>query len=199
MKQETSPEQSLDEIIGAAVRKDRVLAGLTVTQLAERAQVSAAMISKIERGQVSASLNTLNAVARAIGVPLVNLLADTAQSGDVSFVAAGEGMTVQRTGSAVDHEYKMIGRAASTHTRMESFEVTLEGPLRTQMVYQHRGVEFIHVVSGGMIYRCGDVTYSMQAGDSLSFQSDLPHGPVELTTDKVTFLTVASRVEGASS
>ncbi len=188
---------SLDLIVGTAVKNDRVLAGLTLAELSKLASVSTAMISKIERGQVSASLTTLGALAEAIGVPLINFFAGTVEKSDVSFVPAGEGVRVQRQGSAFGHSYKLVGRADANHVSFESFSVTLEQPLSKRPLYQHRGIEFIHMIAGEMIYRCGDENFTMKPGDSLSFVSNTAHGPVELLTQKVTFVTVISKAESS--
>jgi DNA-binding XRE family transcriptional regulator len=192
---DTDRKQPLDEVIGAAVKAHRALAGMTLAELSDRAGVSTAMISKIERGQVSASLGTLEALAEAIGVPLVTFFAGTASHSDVAFVAAGEGMTVQRLGSGFDHVYKMIGRAEARHVGFEAFSVTLDRPLRPRPLYQHRGVEFIHVTEGEMIFRCGETSYHMRPGDSLSFECSMLHGPEELCTDRVSFVTVISKAD----
>lgn len=184
---------TLDQKVGAAVKHHRSLAALTLTELSTRAQVSTAMISKIERGQVSASLTTLGALAEAIGVPLINFFAATVEQTDVSFVAAGEGITVQRLGSGFGHFYKMIGRAEADHVSFESYDVTLERPLSGRPVYLHRGAEFMHLLEGEMIFRCGDAKYHMRPGDSLSFDSNNAHNPEELLTDKVRFITVVAK------
>ena len=191
---------TLDQLVGAAVKNDRVLAGLKMAELSTKSGVSTAMISKIERGQVSASLNTLNALAEAIGVPIINFFANTVTRSDVSFVKAGEGMNVRRTGSSFGHNYKLIGRAASKHAGFEAFAVTLEKPLNARPFYQHRGIEFIHVIEGEMVFRCGEGAYEMAPGDSLSFQSSNPHGTIEIRSDKVTFVSLIAnaRVEDAN-
>ena len=188
----------LDQLIGFAVKTHRVLAELTLTELSARSGVSTAMISKIERGQVSASLGTLEALAQGIGVPLINFFAGTVERSDVSFVAAGEGVTVQRLGSGYGHSYKLIGRAEAHHVSFESFSVTLEAPLGARPLYQHQGIEFIHVTDGEMVYGCGDEAYHMRPGDSLSFDSNAAHGPLELKTDKVSFVTVVSKAVPAN-
>ncbi|MEX0338067.1 MAG: helix-turn-helix domain-containing protein [Arenibacterium sp.] len=181
---------SLDQIVGSAVKSQRLSHSLTLAELSAHAGVSTAMISKIERGQVSASLNTLNALAEAIGVPLMHFFGETAERSDVSFVAAGEGITVQRMGRSSSHSYKMIGRAVSRTLNLESYLVTLEKPLPDTPVYQHRGLEFLHVISGHMTYRCGEAHFFMGPGDTLSFECHTAHGPVEIATNKVTFLAV---------
>ena len=157
------------------------------------------MISKIERGQVSASLGTLEALADGIGVAVINFFAATADHSDVSYVPKGEGMTVQRLGSGFGHVYKMIGRASAPHVALEAFTVTLKAPLQNRPFYQHRGVEYMHVTKGEMIYRCGEASYHMRPGDNLSFESSTAHGPVELKTDEVSFVTVIAKADTRES
>lgn len=184
---------ALDQVVGATVKTHRMLGGLTLAELSTRSGVSTAMISKIERGQVSASLGTLAALAGGIGVPLINFFAGTVEHSDVSFVAAGEGVTVQRLGSGFGHTYKMIGRAEASHVSFESFSVTLEKPLKPRPLYRHRGLEFMHITSGEMVFQCGEATYHMKPGDSISFESSNAHGPVELKTDRVSFITLVTK------
>jgi len=198
MERPPKPDQgahSLDAIVGLAVKMHRSLLDLTLAELSVKAGVSAAMISKIERGQVSASLATLEALAAGIGVPLVSFFAQTIGRTDVSFVPDGEGITVQRLGDGFGHIYKMIGRAKTNHLGLESYLVTLERPLPKRPLYQHQGTEFIHVMRGKMVYRCGETTFEMGPGDSLSYDSSSPHGSVELLTDSVTFISVACQNE----
>lgn len=188
---------NLDQLVGKAVKSHRLLAGLTLAELSQLAKVSTAMISKIERGQVSASLNTLGSLAEGIGVPVLNFFSETVKPTDVSFVAAEEGMTVQRIGSGYGQVYKMIGRAEADHVSFECFNITLEAPLKSRPLYQHRGIEFIHVTDGEMIYGCGDAQFHMSSGDSLSFDSSTAHGPIELKTATVRFITVISKAEAS--
>ena len=72
--------------VGRAIKSLRLLDDLTLADLSERSRVSVPMISKIERGQVSASLSTLDAIARAVGVPVANFFADTVEKSEISFV-----------------------------------------------------------------------------------------------------------------
>lgn len=188
-------DSTLDAAVGHAVKMHRTMLGLTLAELSERAGVSSAMISKIERGQVSASLATLEALAAGTGVPLVNFFAETIGRTDVTFVPKGEGITVQRLGDGFCHTYKMIGRAQASTVGLESFLVTLQRPLPQRPLYQHPGAEFIQVVEGRMIYRCGEAKMEMGEGDSLSYDSSTPHGVVELLSEKVSFISVAAQAE----
>src|SRR5215470_11490223 len=62
--------QSIASAIGAQVRSLRRKLDLKGAELADQAGLSAGMLSKIENGAVSASIDSLEALARALNVPL---------------------------------------------------------------------------------------------------------------------------------
>src|ERR671929_2119009 len=63
------------EALGALIRAQRVTAGLSLRDLAERTNVSNAYLSQIERGLHEPSISVLSAIARALDVSLEALLA----------------------------------------------------------------------------------------------------------------------------
>jgi transcriptional regulator with XRE-family HTH domain len=70
-----SEEKARLEVLGAAIRAERVTAGLSLRDLADRTSVSNAYLSQIERGLHEPSLSVLSAIARALDVSLEALLA----------------------------------------------------------------------------------------------------------------------------
>jgi len=181
---------ALEQAVGSEIRKLRVREEMSIVDLSKRSGVSTAMISKIERGQVGASLVTLNALANAIGVPIANLFASTVERKEISFVAAGTGVDVRRSGSTYGHAYKLVGRALNAGIRCEAFVITLQDDAFGQPVFQHPGIEYIHMFEGEFGYRIGQEEIRLAAGDSLTFDSDMPHGPFEIRKGPVRFLTV---------
>ncbi|MEA2289598.1 MAG: hypothetical protein QOD55_1595 [Solirubrobacteraceae bacterium] len=75
------------EVLGALIRAQRMAAGLSLRDLAERTTVSNAYLSQIERGLHEPSLSVLSAIARALELPLDGLLARAG----VLRAGAGEG------------------------------------------------------------------------------------------------------------
>jgi transcriptional regulator with XRE-family HTH domain len=67
--------RTLEEAIGRQVRHLRTKLGLSGAEFAAAAGISASMLSKIETGQISASLQTLQAIATALNVPIASLFA----------------------------------------------------------------------------------------------------------------------------
>ena len=57
------------------------------------------MLSKIENGGTSPSLSTLQALARALNVPLTSFFADFEERRDCSYVRAGQGVLIERRGT----------------------------------------------------------------------------------------------------
>ena len=82
-----------DLAIGLALKSIREDRQLSARQLAAKASVSPAMISRIESGQVSPSISTLTALSRALDVPLVSLFRETASDHtDFTHVVNGGGL-----------------------------------------------------------------------------------------------------------
>lgn len=186
-------KQGLDALVGLAVRNARGQSGMTLAGLSAKSGVSIPMISKIERGQVSASLNTLNALAGAMGVPIINFFAETVEITEVSLVRAGEGVTVRRLGSTYGHSYLQLGHVTTDSQELETYLITLDTPVTGTPIFQHGGIELMHILNGALSYRIGDAVYDLAAGDTLTFDATVPHGPAHLNSARVQFLAVISK------
>ena len=90
-----APQQSatitIAVAIGAQVRNLRRKLDLTGAELAEQAGLSAGMLSKIENGAVSASIESLEALARALNVPLTIVLRELRGAARLLLRARGPG------------------------------------------------------------------------------------------------------------
>ena len=84
-------ELTLEQSLGAQIRRLRRRAELTGAELAANADLSPGMMSKIENGLISPSLATLQAVCAALNVPLSQLFSTFEERRDCSFVKAGLG------------------------------------------------------------------------------------------------------------
>jgi len=187
-----SARDELEKYIGTELRKHRLRANFTVAGLARRAGLSQGMLSKIENGQTSPSLSTLGAVAEALGIPLSVLFAPLDTSRDVSFVAAGQGLEIDRRGTRAGHIYELLGHGVRGPVGVEPYLITLSEESDSYPDFQHEGVEFIHMLSGRLIYRHGERTFPMGPGDSLFFDAIAPHGPLELVELPCRYLSIIS-------
>lgn len=193
-------ETMLEAAIGREVRSCRRKHGMTIMALASSAGISSGMLSKIENGSISPSLNTLQALSSALGLPMTSLFRRFEEKGQATFVKAGEGVNVQRRGTRAGHQYKLLGYASgSSGLVVEPYLITLTEKSDEFPMFQHGGIEFLYVLEGEVVYSHGRNRYRMTKGDSLHFDADAPHGPHELTKLPIRFLSVISYRQGAAN
>ena len=186
----TGKRRSLEAAIGHEVRGFRHQLNMTVAQLSQAAGLSAGMLSKIENGQTSPSLATLQDLSRALQVPVTSFFRGFEEERSATFVSAGQGLPIERRGTRAGHQYQLLGHGFSRGLAVEPYIVTLTENSDVFPIFQHDGVEFIYMLEGEVGYRHGDKVYNMRPGDSLYFDSDVPHGPEQLIKLPARFLSV---------
>src|SRR5512139_30819 len=177
--------------VGQNVRRLRQERGVTLSDLAASAGISLAMLSRLEKGDVSPSLETLVALAEALGTGAASLLkVEAAQQSDAQLVPKGEGLEVVRRGTRRGHTYHLLASDRGPKRVFEPYLVTLTDKSELFPEFDHPGVEFIHVLEGSLRYRHGPESYLLKPGDSLTFRGDVPHGPDKLLKLPVRMLSV---------
>lgn len=187
----------LEQAIGREVRRQREKLGVTISELAKTAGMSAGMLSKIENGATSPSLSSLQALAQALQVPLTTFFRDYDEMRTATFVKAGQGLPIERRGTRAGHQYQLLGHVPTGPVMVEPYLITLTAESDTFPAFQHDGVEFLYMLEGEVVYRHGSRTYLMTPGDSLYFDADAPHGPEELRKLPIRYLSVISYARDA--
>ena len=192
---DTLPEPSesdarLEVALGQVVREFRKRARMGVAELAARAELSPGMVSKIENGVISPSLASIRAIAGALQVPVTALFREFDEVTDATFVKAGEGIRVQRSGASIAYEYHVLGQTTAKGITVEPYLITYNAASKVVPSLRRTGTQFIHMLEGKLKYRQGNRTYIMSVGDSLLFQANVPHGPEELLKTPVRYLSV---------
>lgn len=184
-------EKNLEVAIGRQVRELRKRQRLTGADLAGMTGLSVGMLSKIENGVISPSLNTISALAHALKVPLVQLFSGYEETRGCMHVKAGEGAEIEREGTRAGHQYNLLGHIGSNNSGVvvEPYLITLDENSHFQ-TFQHEGIEFLYILEGKVNYRHGDQTYLLEEGDSLFFDSDAPHGPEEVVGVPLRYLSI---------
>jgi len=90
------PENKLELAIGREIRTFRKKMDLTIAELAKLAGLSAGMLSKIENGNASPSLGTLQALSGALNIPFTAFFRKYEEDRDASYVRSGEGLVIER-------------------------------------------------------------------------------------------------------
>jgi len=176
--------------IGAALRRARTTQGLTLADVADRAHVSQAMLSRVETGAVSPSLETLAALANALGTDLASLLREMeTKPSDAQLVRKGEGLEVVRRGTKRGHTYHLLAADRGPNRLFEPFLVTLTDRSEIFPDFEHPGTEMIYMLQGSLKYRHGSESYLLKPGDTLTFSGSVPHGPETLIKLPIRFLS----------
>ena len=181
---------TLGQIIGGHVRTYRLQASLTTGSLAELADLSKAMVSKIENAKTSPSLATLERLAHALQIPLTAFFRGLDEEYEALLIPAGGGPKTIAEHGRLKHEYEFLGSNRGEYRRMEPMLVTLKTQAEVFPLFQHPGTEWIYMVAGEMEYGSGNSRYRLKHGDSLQFHGHVTHGPTKLLRLPVRFLSI---------
>ncbi|KIC47702.1 helix-turn-helix domain-containing protein [Tateyamaria sp. ANG-S1] len=187
-------EKVLEIAIGREVRARRKQQNTTVAELARVTGLSIGMLSKIENGNTSPSLTTLQLLADALSVPLTSFFRQFEERREAVHTRAGQGVELDREGTRANHQYSLLGHigANGSGVIVEPYLITLTAESDVFPTFQHGGIETIYMLEGEVDYRHGDRVYPLKPGDTLFFDADAPHGPEHLVRLPARYLSVIS-------
>lgn len=181
----------LGQHVGKAARRLRLAQGLTLQDVAARAGISRAMLSRLETGDAMPSLDTLASLTTALGVSLTDLLHGFGvDSSPAQLVRRGEGLEVVRRGTKRGHTYHLLASNRGPRRLFEPFLVTLTDRSEVFPGFEHPGIEFIYILKGELTYRHGDESYPLKPGDALTFSGRVQHGPEKLIRLPIVMLSI---------
>jgi len=186
----TTETRTLERALGTQIRLLRRRQDLSVSDLATAASISLGMLSKIENGQISPSLTTVQSLAHALSVPISSLFESVEERQDCSFVPAGRGVHIERRGTKAGHNYQLLGHLSRGDVVVEPYLITLDERATPHTSFSHSGVELIHMLEGDMKYRHGSETFHLTPGDTMMFDSGAQHGPEELVNFPMRYLSI---------
>ena len=166
--------------------------------MAERSGIPAALIAKIEDEGHIPDLAPLIKIARALGVRLGTLLDDHEELGPV-ITRAGEAAESTRfiTGlpesadGAKEHQgltFKALATDKNSR-HMEPFIIDIE-PDAVQEKSTHEGEEFIYILAGNLKLEYGTMSETLKAGDSVYYDSIVPHRVISADSNPVKIIAV---------
>ena len=191
MPTETAPRLKLEQYLGLQIKRQRQAQDLKLSDVAKIADISQGMLSKIENAQVSTSLETLSRLCDVLGLPLSKLFSEyDQQDGSAQLVKADQGMEVVRRGTEKGHTYHLLNHTRGPKKSFEAYMVSMDDASEEFPTFSHPGTEFLHLLEGELIYRHGNQLYRMEAGDSLTFEGEIPHGPEQLVQVPIRLLSI---------
>ncbi|WP_111473302.1 helix-turn-helix domain-containing protein [Methylobacterium sp. XJLW] len=186
----TDERRTLEKALGHQIRLLRRERDLSVADLGAAAGISPGMVSKMENGQISPSLSSINAIASALNVPITALFSAFEENRDCSYVKRDQGVVIERSGTKVGHVYELLGASLRGELVIEPYLITLKEDAEAYTSFRHVGVEFIFMLTGEVIYRHANHDYHLEPGDSLLFDSGALHGPAKLVKTPMTYLSI---------
>ncbi|MDR0993764.1 MAG: XRE family transcriptional regulator [Verrucomicrobiota bacterium] len=166
-------------LIGPRMRKLREQREYSIDTLARQSGCSTEMITALEAGELVPSLSPLLRLARGLGVRLGTLLDDQMLEGPVVVRKGEAGGTVHFSGNdpaqkrATLDFHPLAPRKASRN--MEPFLIDVHPADGHVKLNEHEGEEFLYVLSGRIEILYGRESYQLEAGDSIYYESVIPH------------------------
>ena len=163
-------------LLGPRVRALREGLGLSLRDLADRSGVSAPMLSQVERGETSPTLQVAAKIAAGLELRLSQLLR-LDEGGAVSIVRVSERRT--GPGDISGHSYEILtpplpGQRAELSIHQLAPGASTGGPGDPPM-HEPGSRETALVVAGSVTFVCDGTRYALGAGDAVTFDADLPH------------------------
>ncbi|MDW5562130.1 MAG: cupin domain-containing protein [Methanomassiliicoccus sp.] len=166
---------SASEKLGNRLKTYRERLGLSVEDLAKNAGIDAALVNNIENGTVYPAIGVLVKLSRALGQRLGTFMDDQFIPDPLIVRAAGrkEATTPHHGAGPGNYHYYPLGKG-KTDRHMEPMYIEIE-PTSESSLSSHEGEEFIIVVSGEIELTYGKEMYRLKAGDSMYYNSVVPH------------------------
>ncbi|HZE40460.1 MAG TPA: XRE family transcriptional regulator [Stackebrandtia sp.] len=157
--------------IALALRKERERAGLSLTELAKRAEVAKSTLSQLESGNGNPNIETIWALSVALDVPFSRLVDPPRPR--VQVIRAGEG---PRIGSSQAHYTATVLSSCPPHARRDIYTLNAEpGAARASDPHMPGTVEHVILAAGRALVGLSDDPVELAPGDYCAYPGDRPH------------------------
>jgi XRE family transcriptional regulator, regulator of sulfur utilization len=161
-------------VIGARVRALREAMGLSLRDLAERTGVSAPMLSQVERGETSPTLAVAGKIAAGLELSLSQLLRLDERS-HLVITRSGEGRVRDRRGHRTEELTPPLPGQRADVSRHRLNPGAATGRPDDPPLHEPGARETAVVLDGVVTLLVDAERYDLEAGDSVTFDADLPH------------------------
>lgn len=165
--------------------------GLSLRDLAERSGVSAPMLSQVERGETSPTLAVASRIAGGLDLSLSQLLR-LDEGGAVTVVREGDRVG----GGSSGHRYEVLtpaipGQRAEVSMHVLDAGASTGGPDDPPM-HEPGARETAVLLEGQVTLHCDGAEHELAEGDTVTFDSDLPHHFENPGDTRARFIAVVS-------
>ncbi|GAA4478116.1 cupin domain-containing protein [Microbacterium panaciterrae] len=157
--------------LGSQLREQRS-GRFTVEELAERAGVSAGLISQIERGIGNPSFATLLRLANSLGLPLASMFADPDPDGGQMLVHRADRRRIEIPSQGIIMELIVPDADRKLGVVNMTIPAHFDGATAP---HSHEGEEVVLISAGRLVATVAGKEFELEAGDSLTYDASLPH------------------------
>jgi len=174
--------------IGSRLGALRDILDIPIKEMAQTMKISVEEYTAYENGQKDFSFSFLQNAAKIFGVDVVDIISgESPKLTKCALVRNGEGFDIERRKA---YDYKHLAFTFS-NKKAEPFIVTVE-PKQNEVptLHSHDGQEFDYMLSGKMEFHFDKLVYELNEGDSVYFDSGVPHAMKAAGGQAVKFLAV---------
>ena len=186
-----SPARSATPIqrsLSSLLKARRLELGLTLQELAARAELSAAFLSQAERGKATPSIVSLINIARALETDIHYFITPPSptslvhRADDPQYIDIDSPIVYTRLDSAIRNQ------------RMSALIMAIPPGTRLPPVHRHEGEDFFFVLDGEVEQRIGDQVFTLKKGDSAHHNTQIDHDVVNKSRRTARLLWVGTPV-----
>ncbi len=176
--------------IGMRLRTMRMICEYTPEELAAKLGITVEEYLEYEEGLNDFSFSFLYNCAEIFGIDVYEIMSgDTAKLSTCSVVKKGHGFEVKRNEA---YDYRHLAYTFK-NKKAEPFLVTVEFSEHVPTFHAHEGQEFNYMLSGKMTLYLGSISYELEAGDSVYFDSSIPHTVQTIEKEPAQFIAVVMK------
>lgn len=172
---ETIIGTSVSEKVGMTLKIYREKTGMSQGAIAKEAGISTSMLSQIERGQASPSIDSLTSVCGALGISVTELFSRIEEKRAVEVSRDGHRLTLERNGAT----YEQLGHYNAATGSAEMFRLVVKAQsdlgFHGGQPQNQEGVEMGYVLEGSAILSVDGRDYTLTEGDGVTFPAALSH------------------------
>lgn len=173
--------------IGERIHGLRDACGISSATLAAECGITEQELDSFERGAADIPVGTLHTIAKHFNVELNTLLTgEEPHLRGYCLTRRDSGVTVNRR---LDYQYKSLAYTFADR-KAEPFLVTVEPKPSAEPIHlnTHLGQEFDYVIEGTLLISLNGKEFTLNEGDSLYYDSGIPHGMKTLNGKSARFL-----------
>jgi transcriptional regulator with XRE-family HTH domain len=178
--------------ISNKIKEKRKAKGITIQELADKAEVSKGLISQIENNRTVPSLLVLINIIRALNLDMNEFFNEIGREQQTSRVIIKQEASYQvfEKEAAKGFLYKRVLTRSVKNYPVDIVILELKKGARRNQMVKTDAYEYKYIIQGKVEYQIENEKYTLNTGDSLFFDGRLGHKPANLGDEDARILVV---------